>query len=296
MENRDLPCLFGQLLQSWKQLDASMDEGDVEVVESVNLCLEVSSRVESLSLFSTNEEIDEVTTTSLRYMLIKYLEAGFRLKPHEKAPQMNSLKHIMGCFLQFLKLLNDYGMKSKSTSGDPRSGKIERYKKEKKLKDQMSQYEKENPDGSNDEEAERAYWLNFIQFAETDSSSQLEMLRREAEMLKMRDRGVEPEPPRQPPQSSQPIIVARDEQMKQVFGLGYPSRPVYTVEEFGDRQVELMKKQQQDEAKWKAENPPPDPYKELTEEEEEEERKKAQRWDIHKDYTRRGDGNRKNMG
>ena len=73
-----------------------MDEGDVEIVESVNLCLEVSSRVESLSLFSTNEEIDEVTTTSLRYMLVKYLEAGFRLKPHEKAPQMNSLKHIMG--------------------------------------------------------------------------------------------------------------------------------------------------------------------------------------------------------
>ena len=91
--------------------------------------------------------------------------------------------------------------------------------------------------------------------------------------------------------------------MKQVFGLGYPSRPVYTVEEFGDRQVELMKKQQQviinnsvyfiysicicyllkDEAKWKAENPPPDPYRELTEEEEEEERKKAQRWDIHKE-------------
>ena len=94
-------------------------------------------------------------------------------------------------------------MRSKSTGADPRSVKIERYQKEKKLKEQMSQYEKENPDGSNDEEAERAYWLNFIQFAETDSSGQLEMLKREAEMLKLRDRGVKPEPPRQPPQSSQ---------------------------------------------------------------------------------------------
>ena len=41
----------------------------------------------------------------------------------------------------------------------------------------------------------------------------------------------------------QPVIVTRDAQMKQVFGLGYPSRPVYTVEEFGDMQVEKMKKQ-----------------------------------------------------
>jgi hypothetical protein len=33
--------------------------------------------------------------------------------------------------------------------------------------------------------------------------------------------------------------------MKQVFGMGYPSRPVYTVEEFGDRQVEIMAQQAQ---------------------------------------------------
>lgn len=31
--------------------------------------------------------------------------------------------------------------------------------------------------------------------------------------------------------------------MKQVFGLGYPSRPVYTVEEFGDVMVEKMKQE-----------------------------------------------------
>lgn len=31
--------------------------------------------------------------------------------------------------------------------------------------------------------------------------------------------------------------------MKRVFGLGYPSRPVYTVEEFGEKQVELMQQQ-----------------------------------------------------
>lgn len=54
----------------------------------------------------------------------------------------------------------------------------------------------------------------------------------------------------------------------------------------------------QDKAKWEAENPKPASmdFRELTEEEEEKERRNAQRWDNHKDYTRRGDGNRKNMG
>ena len=39
-----------------------------------------------------------------------------------------------------------------------------------------------------------------------------------------------------------------------------------------------------------------DPTRELTDAEEAEERRRAQMWDEHKDHTRRGDGNRKNMG
>ena len=32
--------------------------------------------------------------------------------------------------------------------------------------------------------------------------------------------------------------------MKEVFGLGYPSAPIYTVEEFGEKQFEIMKHQE----------------------------------------------------
>ena len=39
-------------------------------------------------------------------------------------------------------------------------------------------------------------------------------------------------------------MIAKNEEMKRVFGLGYPSRPVYTVEEFGEKQVELMRQQE----------------------------------------------------
>ena len=41
------------------------------------------------------------------------------------------------------------------------------------------------------------------------------------------------------------MIIAKNEQMKKVLGLGYPSAPVYTVEEFGEKQMELMQRQSQ---------------------------------------------------
>ena len=39
------------------------------------------------------------------------------------------------------------------------------------------------------------------------------------------------------------MIITKNEEMKRVFGLGYPSAPVYTVEEFGERQAEIMRQQ-----------------------------------------------------
>jgi hypothetical protein len=71
----------------------------------------------------------------------------------------------------------------------------------------------------------------------------MESLKREIPFLKMREAGVKPEKPREPPKKTKPMIIAKNEQMKKVLGLGYPSAPIYTVEEFGDRQVEIMEKQ-----------------------------------------------------
>ena len=41
------------------------------------------------------------------------------------------------------------------------------------------------------------------------------------------------------------MIITKDQKMKEVFGLGYPSAPIYTVEEFGEKQFEIMKQQEQ---------------------------------------------------
>lgn len=40
-----------------------------------------------------------------------------------------------------------------------------------------------------------------------------------------------------PPPKLKPIIITRDEVQKKVFGIGYPSLPVLTVQEFYDQRV-----------------------------------------------------------
>jgi hypothetical protein len=92
MESRDLKSLFTEMLSNWRALES---DKTTDIENSINLCSEISSRIESLSLFSDNEEIEEVSTSSLRFMPIKYFEAKFRLKPHERNPQLESLKCIM---------------------------------------------------------------------------------------------------------------------------------------------------------------------------------------------------------
>ena len=101
--------------------------------------------------------------------------------------------------MSFLKLLNDYGLKTPvNERQDPRSAKIERYKKEKRLKDQISKFEKEYPEGSAEEEFERKYWLDFIELAESNSNEQISLLKRELDMIKLREREVVPQPPPKP--------------------------------------------------------------------------------------------------
>jgi len=294
MENKDLPTLFVDIIQNWRKIEK--EAASIDYKELIDVTMEANDRIQSLSLFSCNEEIEEVSTKSLKYMLVKFFEAEFRLKPHEANPQLVTLKSIMGCLLSYLKILNDYGLACpKKSYPDMRTQKIEMFKRKKEITESMKANEYCLEDESDDDEVERKYWMNFITFAELISNEHMSMLKRELEMLKMRDAGVRPEQPKPRP-PTQPFMIAKNEEMKRVFGLGYPSRPVYTVEEFGEKQVELMRQQEREKTRQMAANPPRDESLELTWAEEDAQRKKDQMWDDHKDTTRRGDGNRKNMG
>ena len=164
---------------------------------------------------------------------------------------------------------------------------------------------------SRDEDVLRDYYLKLIQkFVNTSldemSSLSLEVgVLRHMEKVKAGRAVVEPE---RPQRRLQPIIITADKLQKEVYGLGYPSLPVLSVDEFYEKRIA--------DGWWK---PPtsggalqdmaanPDLEAEQLEEEDREKddaedrdndeaRAKAQGWDEYKDDHRRGEGNRHNMG
>jgi len=297
MENNDRPLadIFNEIFRNLKR--AENEEEGIDLKKNAAQSLSLKMKVQSLGTFSSNESIDEVSNKSLKYFLCAYFEGYFRLKMHDSDPALKTNEAVTRCFLEFLKNLNDYDIKRKvQVTSDPRQARIEAHKRKKYLEENLKKFEKEQKEDSVDEELERKYWLENIELYEDKANSSMESLKREIPFLKMREAGVKPEKPREPPIKTKPMIIAKNEQMKKVLGLGYPSAPIYTVEEFGDRQVEIMEKQAKEKAAWEAQQPLVDPYKEMTEAEEETQRRKDQRMDEHRDYVRRGDGNRKNMG
>ena len=72
MENKDLPTLFVDILQCWRRIGT--DSKSIDFKEMIDVTMEANDRIESLALFSCNEEIEEVSTKSLKYMLVKFFE------------------------------------------------------------------------------------------------------------------------------------------------------------------------------------------------------------------------------
>ena len=126
-------------------------------------------------------------------------------------------------------------------------------------------------------------------------------------MAKLKAGKIAP-PPEKPQRKLQPIIITKDKMQKEVYGLGYPSLPILSVDEFYEKRIE--------EGWWK---PPssggalqdrandPELEARMLEKEErendekedrddEEAREKALYMDEYKDDHRRGEGNRHNMG
>lgn len=99
---------------------------------------------------------------------------------------------------------------------------------------------KENLNNPNiDDEIKREYFVTLIKIFANQAVDELSSLAAEKPILEhMRkiDSSSE-ETSKFPTVKLQPIIITRDEMQKKVYGSGYPSLPVLTVQEFYDQKV-----------------------------------------------------------
>lgn len=315
---------------------------------------EMTRRVSLLGLFSRNEDIKEVHTALLKYLLLPALlgDLSLRSLAYER---YEMLTHAETYFRDFIGRLNDYGVcdlphlartstkdeeEDKIEEGkgklkrDPlvssaifRDTKINRYKEGRRLQEALSSLkqlmlENEHSAGGSapakiDEDVERRFYLTLITQWLGRAVDELESIELEKPMAKMRmsealsnsSKTSKPSKPKGKPKP--PMIITRDAAQKAVFGLGYPSYPTVTVDEFigakkDDGSLAFKDTRVYGNSLYDWAN---DPEKKAKEDESEEERKerlveaddsielaRSRAMDDWKDDHRRGEGNRHNMG
>lgn len=297
--------------------------------------------IESLSLFSDNETIDDVATADLKYLLVPAYLAKIAISSECSPDRLQTFLKAEQLLIKFFSRILKYGLgddqveqalrvdheeinhappaQSLELAMHNRTVKIEKYKKMKLLDTRLEELESRvNSNQDADEETLREYHVSLIKKWIAES---LDSLVAEVRPAIFFERNRSSNPSQQDPSTStqqpapvkgQTITIVKNDLQKKVFGLGYPSRPTVTVDEFinkkitdGDLAFHAQKEVYANSLQRYAEKP------DLRKEQEElsdaehdekedcddvEELNKKRRWDEFKDDNPRGSGNRHNMG
>ncbi|KAM8952447.1 immunoglobulin-binding protein 1 [Pelodytes ibericus] len=337
---KDFPKLSELLQRGWHLLDeveaTSEPSASREVQDKVKEGLAVLEQavrmVTQLDLFSRNEDLDEISSTDIRYLLLPALQGALTLKQVGLSHRLQHLETARSYFMDFLQRCHDYkvsvfdlpqqqdGVSPKEeeeeeptqvvrAAANPnltamafhRQAKIERYKQRKELESRLTGLQESVRSGTAEEEQVREFYLLQLRRWICTAAEEIESIDQELPMVKAREimkKGAEmisPPRPARPPMK--PFILTRDALQAQVFGAGYPGLPTMTVDDWYEQH--RKKNVLPDQGVF---NKPTDQEQEAAEKEQREENddpdalQKARNWDEWKDDHRRGYGNRKNMG
>jgi hypothetical protein len=152
--------------------------------------LNLEKSVESLSLFSSNEELQDIATGDLKYLLLDYILSQIYASLSFQSPseRLIQLKLALKYHQQFNDRIEIYIPafdKSIETnhSLDPRAKKIARFKQEALLKDKISELKQLCELDSKDEELERELTLTMIHLCIQKSVDHAHMLKQECDMI-----------------------------------------------------------------------------------------------------------------
>ncbi|XP_065545707.1 immunoglobulin-binding protein 1 isoform X2 [Lathamus discolor] len=336
-EGQKLAELLALGWRLWEELetDTAPSSGSPAVQDKVRQGLDVlwraNAMVTQLDLFSENEDLEEVASADLKYLLLPALLGAMTLKQVDLSKRLEHLESARALFWSFLKLCKSYGLGSfhlppatspPAEEGDrspprrspaaiqdklvamasSRQAKIERYKQKKELENRLASMKNSVDSGQADEEQIRAFYILQTQKWINTSLEEIESVDQEIVILRSRGTAKQSSAPphgtsRQVRPPMKPFILTRDAVQNKVFGAGYPSLPVMTVDDWYDQRRrqgvvsgqgtppgltdEELQKQQQEKKE---------------EEDDEETLEKARNMDDWKDTHPRGYGNRHNMG
>ncbi|KIW33305.1 uncharacterized protein PV07_00163 [Cladophialophora immunda] len=201
-----LKALFNQAKKQQEGLDsldprsAAFKHALQSIIDNLEQCRRL---IQDLSLFSTNEEVEDISTQDLQYLTVDCLLAEAKIRGYGDNRQ-SSLQDAAGLFEQFLTRLDQYGLLGASdrelyeryleqrssfrivSSNSPeekRRIKISRFQEEKSLKQRLQYLRDESNKSNVDDETIRSLYLAEIAFLVNKAFSSLDMITQELEIL-----------------------------------------------------------------------------------------------------------------
>lgn len=124
-----------------------------------------------------------------------------------------------------------------------RNQKLEKYRQQKELQDQINDLRKVMKLEHIDDETKRDFYVKLLKLSIIDAQEEISSIDQEKPILEFQKSRQEMTPQERAKPAARsgpplkPIIITKDLAQKAVFGLGYPSLPTMTVAEFYDERV-----------------------------------------------------------
>lgn len=342
--------LYSQATKLMQDAEA-MPRGDKRqetYLTSRRLFENIIEQIERLDLFSDNETIEDVATETLKYFLAPVYLAKVIVSSECSSNRLQTYVRAESVLIDFLRRMSAYKFESdridrllrnnnakslissKASSislenaVQSRNEKIARYKRAKEIETKLSELNKIMKTSENvDEEIAREYYVHLLRQNIEEAIESLEREVRPALFLERNRATHEGESSSDASASSKTnsksaglnrgtITIVKDNIQKQVFGIGYPSRPTVTVDEFISEKMQsgelafqkhekiygnsLQRYAEQPNLRRDQEELSDEEREHKEEKEDPEELERKRRWDEFKDENPRGSGNRHNMG
>ncbi|KIW64598.1 hypothetical protein PV04_09521 [Phialophora macrospora] len=170
------------------------------IIHSLELCRQL---IQQLSLFSTNEEVEDISTQDLQYLTVDHLLAEIKIKAYG-ADRLSSLREAGDLFEKFLTQLDHYSLLAASdrklyeryleqkasfrivetnSAEEKRKIKIARFQDEKSLKQKLQYLRNESQKANVDDEIIRSLHLADIALRVNNTFSSLDMISQEMDIL-----------------------------------------------------------------------------------------------------------------
>ncbi|XP_030743268.1 immunoglobulin-binding protein 1-like [Echinops telfairi] len=320
-----LPELFETSKQFLEEVEVAMEPTGSWVVQDkvlkgLDLLEKAAKMLSQLDLFSPNEDLEEIASTDLKYLLVPAFQGALAMKQVNPSKRLDHLQWAREHFVNYLAQCHRCHVakfelpQTKSNSAEhntapsstassnlfvrtsQRQTKIGKYRQRKEVERRLSALKSTVETGQADDEHVRAYYLLQLQRWVSISLEEVESIDQEIKILRERAFSKETSPSpasRQDRPPLKPFILARDLAQAKVFGTGYPSLATVTVDDWYEQHRKYGVLPDQGIAKMASEQ---EDREQKEEEDDEKTVHRARDWDDWKDTHPKGSGNRQNMG